>query len=698
MSINTEIIPTTYYYFKRSINFLFRFSTFLSLFFYFDINSIREAYGQDETLIGPIEGKYQEDSKIDKRLVNDSQIKGIISSCRTDQTLKKDEKGVELDIKSAEEKIDKCIKDKMSKFSPQDSKKIAETLPTTDLDLQDSIRYQSNPAYKNLENYLSKRLEEALYGKENQKNKGTLTLTKHEIFYDIFKTQLGKNILSTVTSFCINADENLLQSSEPTERSQQRIKNISKLTEMLPMQDSNSANGGQANQQADASDSNAAYRHYANCISKLPHICDGTSVEYPNGMTWKFEDEIKSSQTPAGAQGNSGEDKLNTSKNYTINQACTTTRELKRLRKALIDNQDTLDKIKKHKSENPQTVKLNIKNLEKIYGTGSDPNEATLDDLTSLTSNEFANKSGMNKKLNEQGNFFVTNCVNGNHPKCKEMINNNKDYADFLKMKDEYNSRTQVLKGKILSMTEQETRDFLLKEGRSQAEVNSILDQAKKNPDSEFLKKQIAESYERERESIIKQMSEKLENSNIELGQLAAASTYNGSTISSGNIDPQKVKDLKEKIAQRIENNKTEIRDTILFNNIVTGYLSVQDDKGVKSKNVTAAHREIKDSFLKPENLSKLNLPNNSSGNTGQQAQTVQLDPALFEKLQSVTQQNLPKKGSDRNAQSTNVDVTTLNRNFLGNYMNLDTNELNRLKNTEEANRKPSDQTTNSIK
>lgn len=67
----------------------------------------------------------------------------------------------------------------------------------------DGTRFQGDKTYTELKKYLSERMEKAIYGEAKDKN-AAIGVTNHEVFYDLYRKQIGKAFLLNLSEYCVD--------------------------------------------------------------------------------------------------------------------------------------------------------------------------------------------------------------------------------------------------------------------------------------------------------------------------------------------------------------------------------------------------------------------------------------------------------------------------------------------------------------
>ncbi|MBF0298749.1 MAG: hypothetical protein HQK51_08515, partial [Oligoflexia bacterium] len=579
--------------------------TFLLIFFFnlifFNFSYQRLSYSQEEARL-PVTGKfYETNSKLGKAADNEK-LKKIYDECQTKH-------------QKAADPVATCISNEMKQLSPQETKNITDQLGYDNPDSLDNIQFESSPVFKKFGEYLFKRFSEALYGKADKDKGEKEKLVDQKMYFNLYKTQLGKSVIQIIASYCMYADPDMVISATPATRQGQRNTNIKKLQSFNP---------------------DAPQSQFTDCMSKISHVCQGTKDLDASGAPIPSRDF--SSSTWNGTQVQQDDEK------YSRNLACIVERDLKNARNAMLAMKEIDKGLEKYDSNNDKRAYFEAN--REIYTGDSSKGEKTVDDLTSLTSNEFMNKAGMNKAMSDEAKMYDKKCVQSfDSEYCKGM--SAADKKNFEKMEKEYKLRTEVMKHRIETMTPEELHKFLEKEGRTSDEVKAIIARGNKiGPDK--LKERIAQQYEKERDAIISKMREKFETSDL-------SSNKNTSKGTSKTVE----------ILNELKDRPAEIRDLIHYTNIVSGLLTVKDSKGRTSSNVQSALREVKDSFFNPSNAKTMGI-DPSTINPVQK----QNDAKYFEQLQKNTLQAAGKsQKKDGDASAVTMEVRELNKSILGNYL-----------------------------
>ncbi|WP_372654717.1 hypothetical protein [Halobacteriovorax sp.] len=460
---------------------------------------------------------------------------------------------------------------------------------------------ESTESQKKLEEYYYKNMNQQIFGDSvNGKNAdGSYQVVDHSKFNTIYQNQLTKNVLTAISSFCIEASIKgsgeasfPLISSSVSKRNTQRQSNIKTLSKTTVTVNDKSLSGAQ-------SQSN----DWQNCFINAQYVChDGTK-------SWKdSEGNIKE----ATAKKTIGydcdiEDKecvnLRESYDYTKTRACELTNYLK---------------VAKQNLKAVETISEGYNQLQKTGGiqaiaTGEKPSangnlikqvslDNKVDDITSVSSNEFVNESGFSEGVNSDL-AELENCISkdpetgsynlapGAEESCKKYLNTDREQVETLKAEYALRLRGLAEKVKTIDATSEDTdgvEDFLKDQGYTDDEIGQTIEA---NTDIKALKDQIIARYENEKLELIKSMNDKME---------STASTNDGVIdVSANSQDVSKLIKIHEELSSKTE----QYAQLIHFNNVVSGFLDIDQEGKETRKNTASIQREIANSAFSEDNL-----------------------------------------------------------------------------------------------
>lgn len=435
----------------------------------------------------------------------------------------------------------------------------------------------NDTAYMALQDYLGDRLRAALYGdiqrdlaeemaSGHERDKNLYTEVDQSVFYELFKSQVSKNVIITLSSFCIRGkyDSTTGAFTDLASEADTKVtieKNIKSLTEA-------SANPQSTTQIAGAD-------RWNNCISQITEICNPD----PN-------------QTPPPPPYT----------NYTRQEACMVMRSMRSARQALLEV-DNIQKLLKEHRDGATHIHYGQNSLEddRIRVTQYNPSSehANIDRITTFTSGEVhasSNKlTSENQKIIskfEEECFDGTNIV-GDYESCAPFLETSPE--ESRERIAELSLRTGAVGERLKEMAGDENamREYLEKEGYSKEEIDIMVVNA--GGDSEKLLEVINRHYDNQREALLKSIT----------------SQINNRSIAEENFDPTDTG--TKKVLQRIYNELTQRVDQftqlVHYNNVVGSFLSVcpagevcTPGDGNGRANTAMLHRELQNSYYNPAN------------------------------------------------------------------------------------------------
>lgn len=501
-----------------------------------------------------------------------------------------------------------------------------ESLQTT------TINNKKNQAIRELEKHLFNRLQEALYGEVQEKSK---KIVDHFVFYEIYKNQISKNIITSLSSYCIDADSsNHIIHQDATKREETRKTNLENLSkDFQAVQVSKNSNN-----KNDGPQTPKAYRVWNQCIASIQHICHKTG----NYIDLKLAEEANSTDDE--------KDEIADNK-YSKTRACVVTVAIRGLRQNLIKTVEIEENFKSLKTNKHFQEGTPTESFQRRQYTGGGNDEKSIDDLTSISSNELINTSGYREEIEKQQKILEENCLKNNNEseECQKFVNSAENAKDLYLARDEYELRTMFMKDKLAAMDREQIEKYLISEGRDPAQIEKMLE---KEIDTEKIKKEINENYENERNEIIKEISAQLDRKAIK-----------GSEIDM-NIPEDKNK--LEEIRKELENRPRHQKELVHFNNLVSGYLELRDEKdNIVGNNIRSIARELEDSAYskgkKPASVQNSNSNNNSSSPQHYGEDKKDIIGNLKENIQN-NNINIEETGDNN---TTPLDINTINDSLL---------------------------------
>lgn len=384
--------------------------------------------------------------------------------------------------------------------------------------------YNSDPGVNALSDFFGSKLAEVLHPEVTKENKVT-TLADHEKFIALYKTVLGKSLVNSLTAYCLNTDQKKCIGTACVYDEKKKQENVNGL------------------KGASLTDDSLEGIKWKNCIASVSNICYNNPLKKDDDLEIT-DDDVKRSQ----------------------NKACLVMDFVKSARKNIIvaEKQETFySKLEKsdyavkgfnsatgEKADEDNLTELTSSDLEKEY-VGDDGKKTTI-----KAENEKLAK-GMENCLDDKGNVK-------NEGECKKYINTNKDENDksFVEFALSQNIEEERLVEKLKD--EKNVAAYLKEEGYTDEQIKQMTDK----DNIENIRKDIQNRFKAEKEAIIAEMQSKIEKK---------TTTKNGEVTSSGS----KLNTIKKQFEERTQ----ELGQLIKFNNIVSSYLTVEDNGPSKQNN-----------------------------------------------------------------------------------------------------------------
>lgn len=418
----------------------------------------------------------------------------------------------------------------------------ASSLDLTKKSKQLSVDYMSDPAVVKLSESFQKKLEAALIGDEQQqKDKKTVAIVDHEKFVELYRTELGKTIVNSFTSYCLEVDY-----SNKFETTNQDCKDTQGQATGCPIYlisgDKKSAikkNIDKLHKSDFVSDSS----DWTGCIASVTNVCylEASKIT-PNISVPEMSDSRE--------------------------KACLIMDYVKSARKNLIALDAQSEFYKKLKGG----VGLKIGNQRNI--AINDKN--SIDAITTVTSKDIEDAfEPESKKLKKE----MEKCINDQDQvvdmeACKKYLSTDSDKKkkEMAEFSLRQFAQEATLEDKLKDRAEVEK--YLKNEGYADSNLNQMLkdDQSVKKVSDEIM-----ERYKKEREAIIQSMAKRIGNQ---------TSTIDGSI--SPDDDKQKLINIRNEFNSRPE----DLKQLVHFNNIVSSYINIESG-GQKSRNVASLFQEL---------------------------------------------------------------------------------------------------------
>lgn len=494
--------------------------------------------------------------------------------------------------KSDIEKIPECLwreldpsqKEKVKKFYAQEEKSSnrspastpdtanTEASSLTNKNYNIANDYKNDPSVTALSNFFGKKLDEALNGSDQDKKDKKVTTVDHSKFIDLFKSELGKSIVNSFTSYCMETEKTCrakgAQLCKIKKDDDERKQDIKENLESLKT----------------ATFSDEEGEGWKKCILDVSKVC----YETPAAT------EKETSPAPE------------TNDLYSKRKACIVMDFVKASRKNLIAADKQQEFYNGLTGGGLQWAESNMKAV--------DENKISSDKITQITSADLEKDF---KKSNDDVLKEATECADSlDKDKCKKIIDTSteKNSAAITDLGLREIAQEEVLTAKLEDSKNVEV--YLKEEGYDKNEIKALIS---KDEDLAAIKAKIKARYASEKESIIREMSERIKKK---------------TTANDGKVEKVDDNDKVEKIKKELSSRTTDMSNLIHFNNIVSSYLTISDDKNkTTSRNTASLNAEA----------------NSMSGEDGK-------------KLKETIKNNKDLQGNEVNS---TLDIKTINENFL---------------------------------
>ena len=410
-----------------------------------------------------------------------------------------------------------------------------------------------NPALKKLEEYYSKRLRTIIDPKGEKK-----VLADHTVFYKIYRSQLGKNVIGALSGYCLDADGDKHFLVDKDNAVENRRKNLKKLEKKVQVE-------GQA--------TSDAYAHWEKCASRIQDICHDTC---PDSHDSQDGEKAQKYCCKESCDYESGPFKHF---QHSQTRACEVIDTIEAIRQNLL----VLDKIDEGwKKRTAKGFHGGKEWEEKNLATNVD-----IEKITNLSSREVVEKSGYSgaqKTIVDE----MEECVQNFDPKkCQKYVTVlKKEDSELL---DEYSLRTKIIQEKIDKMKNSEKKEdslesYLVEEGYTKEQIADMMEET----DPKKLQDRIARRFREKRKALQRSLKEKLEKTRTKQDSGEQAQSA-------------KMKNLKD----RAVNETQRLGELIFFTNMISGFLKIEDEKGNPlGTNSEALRQELKDSIFSSEDES----------------------------------------------------------------------------------------------
>jgi hypothetical protein len=500
------------------------------------------------------------------------------------------------DAKKAKiQQAEKCFREQLDKGN-KDPKKLEELANNLNLQTYGLIKTKT---VKDIQKYLNDKMYKAMTGvsleeKDHQKLKEDLKFGKRKhidqgIFIQMYKTQLGKNAMFEVSRFCfenfriddpdLNGKKTFAEYWSGFKDGSVSAANLEKYTDTgIPAfgKIRDTSNKDQVYEDVlksiqtenSALNSDLLSNFFVACGKMIPALCKEFEKNLnvsKNSQTTSMVDEGKKDGPSRGSA------------------ACLAKSRIQEFKRALINVDKVAEEFSKMK-DTDQTIKLTLSGLDgqplKVFGDGKDPNEETIDQLTSYTTKDVVEGGlSVEEKLEDKAKA----CKNTPElAKCEGFFTNEEDFAKVKHSTEmELTLRREVEMERVRKIVKDNNKDL-----EKYLEDNGYMDILKdykggEIKDADAIAERVGQSFESKKKALLEQLNNKL-------GKRQMSKTDNESNKQiAGEVDDI-VKDTKEERAR--------LAKVVLFNNIITSHITLsRKDGSPVGRNVGAWKEEEKD-------------------------------------------------------------------------------------------------------
>lgn len=431
---------------------------------------------------------------------------------------------------------------------------------------------KKDPAIQKLEAYLSLRMRQALYGEVNndlakevgkvaQNAEKKYSAVDHKVFYDLYNNQISQNMVSTISSYCIEASAEALYTIPPDAdgKKKRREANLKLLRGLDDVEKKNA-------QEKKLPITGSA--HWNTCLETISKVCYAES------------EEAYCAQNSVCA----------TNYKYSKDRACAVNRSIRGARQAILANNEIKEHFQKTVTASP-TLEHDNEDLKVSFYDPTDE-KRSIQRISLFSSGEIYNKNNeYTAEVKARLERFKA-CYDESRPDgqkvldekaCEEFITDDREEQEELLA--EMSMRTRAVSQQLSDLDEKGVEEFLKKEGHSDEEIEHLVEKT----NLEELKAEINNRYEAERQALIEQMAEQIENKTVEEDTPLKGTAVEGKLAT---------------IRQELESQEENFKQLVHYNNIVSGFLTVTPegkDAGESFSNTEAIMTELAHSAYNPE-------------------------------------------------------------------------------------------------
>lgn len=421
------------------------------------------------------------------------------------------------------------------------------TIPLTAKNTNVATDYESDPAVAALTDFYGKKLDtilnpEVALTDEERKNNAILSVN-HRQFIDLYKSELGKTIVSAFTSYCLDTDPATssctpLQLDECTEKDKsncscQSFTISDDANDRKDHRDQNIKGLKMADLKTGSGDSDK----WQKCIVSVTKSCKRDSSTILN-------------------------------QSETTKRSCLVMDYVNSARKNIMvaDEQITFyNEMAKTQTAQIAGNMIEITDLKKV----------STDTLLEMSSTDVKTtlEKPMQAKLKDLEGCYKDGAI-VNVANCKKYLNTNggENQVALAELGMRQIAQEGILEEELGS--DKKVRDYLKEEGYSTDEIKTMTADKEGIAD---VKEQILKRYKNQKAAIIKEMADRIADK---------------TAVADGVITPKDDISKLDKVKKELESRSTDLQNLVYFNNVVSSYLQIDDGKGKLTRNTASLFAE----------------------------------------------------------------------------------------------------------
>lgn len=442
-----------------------------------------------------------------------------------------------------------------------------------------SFSNEDDPAISALRKYLGEQLSNALYGELSKGKIEKKKFVDHEVFYTLFKSQVGQNIIVAVSDYCMSSNMHKPVRKPRQEEGKQETSQSQQNQNATPKDDEGgilaedrffvygseeeikfNRDTNLKNLKENFGAGDATYKakqvDYTQCVTSIPTICHQRKNVI--SLESKIDPTITSNE-------------LDKAQDY----ACVVTEYLTQARQALMNVDQIQDAIKEQAKQ--QTGNLDFEELRqnKFYQGGHGEGEKSIQKLSIQTSTDIKNA-----KLDQNSELMIAEleaCEQGDQAMCDKYLKDNLDEEKKVLAEEFFKARAQEVRLKSAFKEDPEkVKEFLKEEGFGD-QADTMVEEI----GQEELISQIENRYREQKDAVIKSLAAKIDSKST-------------SETQSSDLKTKQISDIKTAITSTSKN----LIDVLHFANLSSAYLTISatdptDPNHTSSVNTVAAFSEL---------------------------------------------------------------------------------------------------------